>query len=100
MSPYDLNKPVGWATVSSTPTGGEGGTCVTVDNANDLVSALKKEGKAVIYIKGAIQFTTFMKAVVKDKTIIGLPGSYLYSNEQTSSTSGILYFSSGTNTSL
>ena len=97
MSSYDLNKPVGWATVSSTPTGGEGGTCVTVDNANDLVSALKKDGKAVIYIKGAIQFTTFMKAVVKDKTIIGLPGSYLYSNEQTSSTSGILYFSSGTN---
>ncbi len=98
MSSYDQNKPIGWATVSSTPTGGGGnGTCVTVNNATDLKSYLGKDGDYVIYIKGAIQVSSMIKAVVKNKTILGLPGSYLYNEGQTTSTSGILYFSTGSN---
>ena len=95
LSPYDQNKPVGWATVESTPTGGEGGECVTVTNADDLIANLSKSGKRIVYIKGAIEFTTFKKAVPVDKTLIGLPGSYLYNNNRDKSTSGILYLSRG-----
>lgn len=97
LSPYDQNKPVGWATVEATPTGGEGGECVVVDNAADLKAYLSKSGKYTIYVKGAIEFTTFMKVVPVDKTLIGLPGSCLYSNRRDKSTSGILYLSRGTN---
>lgn len=97
LSPYDQNKPVGWATVEATPTGGEGGECVTVTNAADLKANLSKTGKCIIYIKGAIEFTSFMKVVPKDKTLIGLPGSYLYNNNRDKSTSGILYLSRGSN---
>ena len=95
LSPYDQNKPVGWATVGSTPTGGEGGECVTVTNADDLIANLSKSGKRIIYIKGAIEFSSFKKVVPVDKTLIGLPGSYLFNNNQTKETSGILYLSKG-----
>lgn len=97
MSSYDMNKPVGFATVGTTPTGGEGGSCVTVTSASELESALSASGKSVIYIKGAITVTSMIKVAVSDKTLLGLPGSYLYNPNRTKNESGILYFKAGSN---
>lgn len=94
-SPYDLNKPVGWGTVKQTITGGEGGTCVTVTNADDLEKYLSASGNYVIYVSGAINVSTMISVKVTNKSLYGLPGSYLYNNNQTTSGSGILYFKQG-----
>ena len=95
LSQYDANAPLGFA---KSVTGGKGGSCVTVTSSSELKSALEKSGKYEIYVKGAIEFTSLMKLKdVKDKTLYGLPGSYLYSNKQDASTSGILYFSGASN---
>ena len=96
-SSYDMNKPVGWGTVNTTITGGTGGTCVTVTTADDLETYLKKSGKYEIYVKGAIEVSSMISVVVTDKSIYGLPGSYLYNTNRTQSGSGILYFKSGSN---
>ena len=95
LSQYDANAPLGFA---KSVTGGKGGSCITVTSSTELKSALEKSGKYEIYVKGAIEFTSLMKLKdVKDKTLYGLPGSYLYSNKQDASTSGILYFSGANN---
>lgn len=94
-SSYDLNKPVGWGTVNKTITGGEGGTCVTVTSSSDLEKYLKASGKYTIYVKGAITVNSMISVQVKDKSLYGLPGSYLYNPNRTASGSGILYFKSG-----
>ncbi|MCQ2206669.1 MAG: hypothetical protein MJZ02_00420 [Paludibacteraceae bacterium] len=94
-SSYDLNKPVGWGTVKKQITGGEGGTCVTVTSASDLEKYLKASGKYTIYVKGAITVNSMISVQVKDKSIYGLPGSYLHNPNRTASGSGILYFKSG-----
>lgn len=95
LSQYDANAPLGFA---KGVTGGAGGSCVTVSSSSELKSALEKSGKLQIYVKGAIEFTALMKIKnVSDKTLYGLPGSYLFSNKQDASTSGILYFSSANN---
>ncbi len=94
-SPYDLNKPVGWGTVGKTITGGEGGTCVTVSTASDLEKYLKASGKYTIYVKGGITVSSMISVQVVNKSIYGLPGSYLYNPNRTASGSGILYFKSG-----
>lgn len=93
----DLNKPVGWATKGVTPTGGEGGVNVTVTTASDLYAYLKKSGKYIIYLKGGINVNSMISALVKDKTILGLPHSYLYNSNRTASGSGIMNFKSGSN---
>lgn len=95
LSRYDANAPQGFA---RNVTGGKGGSCVTVKTASELQAALQQSGKCEIYISGAIEFTSLMKVKsVKDKTLYGLPGSYLYSVKQDASTSGILYFSGADN---
>ncbi len=94
LSPYDLNKPVGFG---EKVTGGEGGRNITVTTRSELSNALKTTDKAIIYIKGAIEVNSMLKVVAKNKTILGLPGSYLYNNNRTQSGSGILYLSQGSN---
>ena len=96
LSEYDANAPLGFG---ANTTGGAGGSSVTVSSASDLVSALKSSGKKEIYIKGAIKVTSILRAEkCSDKTIYGLPGSYLYSEERTTaSNTGILYFKNCTN---
>lgn len=95
LSKYDANAPLGFG---RNVTGGKGGSCVTVTSSSELKSALEKSGKLEIYVKGAIEFTSLMKIKeVKDKTLYGLPGSYLFSKKQDASTSGILYFSGADN---
>ena len=96
LSEYDANAPLGFG---ANATGGAGGSSVTVSSASDLVSALKSSGKKEIYIKGTIKVTSILRAEkCSDKTIYGLPGSYLYSEERTTaSNTGILYFKNCTN---
>lgn len=97
LSSYDMNEPVGWATKGITPTGGTGGTSVTVTTSSELATYLAKSGKYIIYVKGVITVPSMIKVLVKDKTILGLSGSYLYSSDRTASGSGILYFKTGSN---
>lgn len=93
LSEYDANAPLGFGAAT---TGGAGGSSVTVSTLSELQTALKTSGKLTIYIKGAIKFTSmFSVSSQSDKTILGLPGSYLYSEQRTTaSATGILYFKS------
>ena len=79
-----------------TVTGGGSATPTLVSTATELANALKASGSAVIIITQDIEMP-YTSVQVKDKTILALPGVKLYSNEQTASTSGILYFKSGSN---
>lgn len=96
LSEYDANAPLGFG---ANTTGGAGGSSVTVSSFSELQSALKSSGKKEIYIKGAIRFTSMLRVDRQsDKTLYGLPGSYLYSDERTTASStGILYFKNCTN---
>ncbi len=80
-----------------TVTGGGNATPTLVNSLSALQTALTSSGSAVIIITQDIEFTNHFSAVVKNKTILALPDVKLYSNEQTTSTSGILYFSKGSN---
>lgn len=91
----DANAPVGFATVGTTPTGGEGGSYVVVETAADLRDALRQSAPLTIYIKGNIEVTSMIQTQVKNKTILGLPGSALSNPNRTAAGSGILYFSQG-----
>lgn len=76
----------------SSATGGGSATPVLVSSVSQLQSALNKGKNKVIIITQNLTFTTCLK--VQDGsnvTLMGLPGVKLISNEQTSSTSGILY---------
>ncbi|HEY6143299.1 MAG TPA: pectate lyase, partial [Flavobacterium sp.] len=84
--------PIGYGKAA---TGGGNATPVTVTSYSELYNALTASGPGVILIKGAIQID-YLTAVVTNKTILGLPGSKLFTNVQTAGGSGILYFKSGT----
>jgi pectate lyase len=100
LSAYDLNKPVGWATVGGTVTGSQDKNAVTVTNITDFLNAMTGTDQRTIYVKGTI--TVDGQVTVKDcsnKTVYGLPGSS-FSNLTHSSTvskSGILNMSRCTN---
>ena len=88
LSAYDQNRPLGFGEAA---TGGKGGTSITVTTASALKSALKGTTPLIIYIDGAIEVSSMISAETSNKTLLGLPGSYLYNNNRTSSGSGILY---------
>lgn len=97
LSPYDLNAPIGWATVGGSVTGGEGGTTVTVTTKAELMAALSGTDKKIIYVDGQIEFpglNTVKNA--QNKTVIGLSGSTLVNSKHSSKSSetGILQLSS------
>lgn len=107
LSAYDMNKPFGWAMVDGTITGGEGGVETVVTTEAELQNALlnnesgKKETgfKRIIYIKGAIEITQPVEKNayhVQNKTILGLPGSKLYSKTRTAKNGGVLKFTTET----
>ena len=79
-----------------TVTGGGNATPTLVSTASALTNALSASGSAVIIITQNIEMP-YTSVKVTNKTILALPGVKLYSNEQTASTSGILYFKSGSN---
>lgn len=103
LSEYDLNKPIGWAMVDGSITGGEGGEEVVVTTEDEFDAAINKKNPQtserdvpmIIYLKGDIEFTKMHTLHVKNKTILGLPGSRIFSKDRTKKNSGILKFSSG-----
>jgi pectate lyase len=75
LSEYDQNKPIGFA---ASVTGGEGGTTVTVENFSQLQDELPANNtdKKIIIVKGTITFDGQLDLRgIKNKTIIGFPGT-------------------------
>ncbi len=104
LSQYDLNRPIGWGAMPGFEvTGGEGGEEVVVTTEDEFDAAMntkdpvtkERDVPLIIYVKGQIEFKTMHTWHVKNKTVLGLPGSRIYSNDRTKKNSGILKFSSG-----
>ena len=96
LSEYDLNKPLGWATVDGSITGSNDQNAVTVTTLSELKSQFTGTDKKTIYIKGEIEFTGSLS--IKDtqnKTVYGLPGSVLTNKQNPVETqkSGVLNIS-------
>lgn len=96
LSEYDLNKPLGWATVDGSITGSNDQNAVTVTTLSELKNQFKGTDKKTIYIKGEIEFTGSLS--IKDtqnKTVYGLPGSVLTNKQDPVATkkSGVLNIS-------
>lgn len=90
---YCMTSPIGYG---KNATGGAGGSVITVTNASDLETALKSSGAKIILISGNVR-VDYLSVEVHDKTIIGLPGSTLYTDDQTAGASGILYIKNSDN---
>ena len=104
LSQYDLNRPFGWGAMPGFEvTGGEGGTEVVVTTEEEFEAAINtkdpitnlRDVPMIIYVKGEIEFKTMHTWHVKNKTILGLPGSRIFSKQRTKKNSGIIKFSSG-----
>ena len=104
LSEYDLNRPIGWGAMPGFEvTGGTGGTEVVVTTEDEFEAAIttkdpvtkERDVPMIIYVKGEIEFKSMHTWHVKNKTILGLPGSRIYSKDRTKKNSGILKFSSG-----
>ena len=89
---YYMTAPIGYGKAA---TGGGNATPTLVTTFTELSNALTASGPGVILIKGSIQID-YLSVLATNKTILGLPGSKLYTNDQTSGKSGILYFKPGT----
>ncbi|EJL67102.1 T9SS type A sorting domain-containing protein [Flavobacterium sp. CF136] len=89
---YYMTAPIGYGKAA---TGGGNATPTLVTNFTELSNALTASGPGVILIQGSIQID-YLSVLATNKTILGLPGSKLYTNDQTSGKSGILYFKPGT----
>ncbi|MBE8724184.1 pectate lyase family protein [Flavobacterium hungaricum] len=90
---YLMNKPEGFG---ASATGGGTVAPVTVSNYADLTAKLKSNTPQVILVSGTIN-CSYTSLLVKDKTVIGLPGARLVNLEQTASGSGILNLKEGSN---
>ncbi|MCH5231801.1 MAG: chromophore lyase [Muribaculaceae bacterium] len=104
LSEYDLNQPVGWGAMPDFEvTGGEGGQEIVVTTEAEFDAAMNTRDKEtrerdvpmIIYVKGEIEFKSMHTYHVKNKTILGLPGARIFSNDRTKKNSGVLKFTSG-----
>ena len=85
---------VGWASQNGSVTGGGTATPTVVTNYADLKAAITSSSVKVVHISGTITLPSAGRISFQDqsgKTIYGLPGSRLVSNDLTASGSGILY---------
>jgi pectate lyase len=75
-APISTDKPIGYAMVDGSTTGGQGGQTVTVTNLTDFKAAAKSTSPLIIMVSG--NFTgTGMIDVMSNKTIIGVNGATL-----------------------
>lgn len=104
LSVYDMNKPFGWgAQPGFEVTGGAGGEEVVVTTEEEFETAIttkdpvtkERDVPMIIYVKGDVEFKQMHTWHVKNKTILGLPGSRIFSKDRTKKNSGIMKFSSG-----
>lgn len=102
LSDYDMNCPLGWGVVDGTITGGEGGEEIVATTADELFAALdlrnpndhsKRDVKVVVYVQGEIKVPEVKILHVQNKSIIGLPGARIYSDNKDKSKGGIIKFS-------
>lgn len=96
VSQYDLNQPIGWASVGGETTGSSDEEPVTVTTMSQFVNALKGTAKKTIYVKGEIVFSSRQTVSNgQNKTVYGLPGSALVNltHSDNKSESGILRLS-------
>lgn len=91
---YYMTTPQGYGAGT---TGGGNASPTTVTTLSALKSALTSTSAGVILVSGTITVPSgsMMRVVVKNKTIIGLPGAKLVNTTQTATGSGILYLSTG-----
>lgn len=85
---------VGWASQNGGVTGGGTATPTVVTNYNDLKAAITSASVKVVHISGTITIPAGGRISFQDqsaKTIFGLPGSRLVSNDLTKDGSGIMY---------
>jgi pectate lyase len=84
----------GWASLNGGVTGGGSATPKIVTNYNELKAAITSSTEKVVHISGTIVIPSGGRILFQDqsnKTIYGLPGSKLVSNDLTKDASGILY---------
>ena len=74
LIPRQNAQPVGYASLNGGTTGGAGGTSVTVSTYADLVTAVKGDTAAIVYIKGKISGGEKIR-VGSNKSILGLDSS-------------------------
>ena len=93
---YFFNSPEGFG---SATTGGGNATPVTVTNYTNLKSNMTASDARVILVSGEITIPSGqpISAVIKNKTIIGLPGAKLINENQSNPGAGIIYLKSGSN---
>jgi pectate lyase len=89
---YYMTTPIGYGKAATG--GGNATPGAPVTTYTELSNALTATGPGVILIKGSIQ-VDYLSVLATNKTILGLPGSKLYTNVQTAGGSGILYFKPG-----
>lgn len=93
---YFFNSPEGFG---SATTGGGNATPVIVTNYIDLKSNMTNTVAKVILVSGEILIPSGqpISAVIKNKTIIGLPGAKLINENQSNPGAGIIYLKYGSN---
>lgn len=94
MAQTDACTAVGWATQNGGVTGGGSATATVVSDYTQLKAAITTASVKVVHISGSIEIPSAGRISFQDqsgKTIIGLPGSQIYSNDLTEDNSGIIY---------
>lgn len=75
-NPVVSDKPIGYAMIDGTTTGGQGGQTVTVTNLTDFKAAARSSEPLIILVSGTFT-STGMIDVLSNKTIIGVNGATL-----------------------
>ena len=75
-------------------TGGGSGPVTIVTTKAQLQAALTASGNGVVIVSGSVQ-CDYLSVLVTNKTLLGLPGANLFTNDQTAGASGILYIKAG-----
>ncbi|MDR1678590.1 MAG: T9SS type A sorting domain-containing protein [Prevotellaceae bacterium] len=89
---YAMQAPIGYGAGT---TGGAGGKVTTVRTEAEFKAAITANGAGIILVDGTITVNKQMTGKISNKTIIGLPGATLASNNQTKDGSGIWEISEG-----
>ena len=96
----DLCMPVGWATQNGGVTGGGTVSPTIVTSYAELKTAITTASVKVVHVSGVITIPSGVRISFQDqsgKTIYGLPGCKLISNDLTRDGSGILYVKNSSN---
>lgn len=93
LSQYDLNRPIGWATVGGSVTGSQDKNAVLVTTMSELQQAMSGTDQRTIYVQGTLTTSTQIAIQnAQNKTVYGLPGATLANTTHTADASktGIL----------